>query len=601
MDVGQLQTALKLDVSGFSDGVIAASKSLDTLKGTLSKVAGAMTALLTNPVVLAAAGAAALIGLGKAAYDSFKEIDKAYDKITTATGAVGSTLDGLKASFDNVFQNATYVDSAEELAGTIADLNTYLGVTGPALETIATQISNLGGMNADVEVDSLSQAFNRWGVSTDEMSGYLDYFFDISQRTGISIKTLTDSLTSNQATLSTLGFSLQESTRLLGEMNKAGFEVSDISQAFKQLTANGITTREQFEDLIYSIKHAETQTDALSIASEAFGTRAKDAIVQLIQSGGFDNLTDSIDESTGAINNAAESTQSFGDRMAKVGRRLTEFMSGAGAVIEGVLNKLLDFFSWIGGLIGTLFEPIKNFIGRIAETFAKFWSDGEENTGNAIDNIAGVIEKLVDIIAGAIDWFLNFIWPVIEGIISTLVAGIKFVTAVFAGDWETARQMVCKIALNLMQGLYNIMETGWNVITTLLETVINGIITGVIWMANRVIDVFEWIVNGAIDLINGIISAINLIPGVNITALGHVNWELETPEVDFGEFQDSFVGGGMNAAINALDYWSKPMEEAQPETNITMNFNSPQYDYVEVSRATEQAAAKLAQNNGMRY
>lgn len=250
IQVGKLVAGLSMDTSGFTSGIESAAGALDGFKAAIGKVKAALTALLTNPVVLAAAAIASLIALGKAAYDAYVEIDKAYDAIEVGTGAVGESLEGLQKSFDNVFANATYVAGAEELAGVIADLNTYLGVTGDELEGLATQFSNLEGMGMSASVDTFAQAMNKWGIASEDAGQYLDYFFQISQNTGISMDELSSSLTSTKATLDMFGFSLEESAQLMGALNKAGYDTSSIQTALRTLSAQGITTREEFDEVV---------------------------------------------------------------------------------------------------------------------------------------------------------------------------------------------------------------------------------------------------------------------------------------------------------------------------------------------------------------
>lgn len=612
MDVGNLQTALKLDISGFTAGIKAASGALTGLKATIGKVAASLTALMANPVVLAATAVAALAAIGKAAYDAYVEIDKAYDAITVGTGATGEALDDLKESFDKVFSTATYVESAEDLAGIIADLNTYLGVTGEELEGMAAQFSNMKGMGMEVSVDAVAKAFNRWGIETSQMGSYLDFFFQVSQNTGISIDKLSESLAKNKDTLSTFGYSLEESTQLLGLMNKGGFELNKLEGALKHLTASGISTKEGFADLLQTIKSTADQSEALSIAAAAFGTEAKDSMATLIKSGAFDDLASAYQNSTGAIQNTANSTASFGDKMERVGRAFMDFGAKAGAVIEAVLSKLFDFFEWIGSLGEKLRKPLEKFFDKIGKTFSKFWNEGENTTGSAIENIMGFVEMLVDKAAAVLDWFLEYIWPAVEVFIKYLVTGIKLVSAVFAGDWTTAAKIVSRIAAGMMTALYDILSKGWDLITNGLEGFLQNIVNGIFYALNKAIDVVENTINGVISMINAVIDGLNFVSGANIRHVATVSWNLDTPTVpDFGSFGNTGIGAAMQSRINELNAIANGqatapgLRAASAQTdnnvNITMNFNSPEYDYTEVTRAAEDAAQKMATSKTMQY
>ena len=554
VEVGTLTANLDLDGSGFSQGLDNMTAGLDGFKNTVAKVGDSLKALLANPVVLAAAAGAALFALGKAAYDAFVEIDAAYDKIETSTGAMGESLDSLKQSFDNVFSNATYVDDAETLATTISDLNTYLGLTGENLEIIATQVSNLQGMGKDISVESLSQAFNRWGVETEDMSKYLDYFYTLSQDTGIGIDELTDSLTGSQATLSLFGFSLEESANLLGQMKKSGYEVGELDTGLKQLVNSGITTRDAFEELIDSIQNAATEQDALTAAGDAFGARSKTAMVNLIRSGVFDDLSGSFEESIGAIEASAQSTEDFGDKMDRFGRQMTLVGAAAGSVIESILSALFDFSSWWFSIIGRLASPFVKLFERIGETFAKFWGEGEDTSKSAIDNIIGFIDLLVDAVVLGVDVFLDYVWPVIEGVVWAIVQLIKLFSAIFAGDWDNAFAIVLKLSITYMKALYAVLEAGWNAIMDGLQFVAQSIINFIFEVVNSIVDVVENGINMVIDALNSVARAANSMLGTDFELFQHVSLDIAAPTVpQLQRFADSGIGQWMQERIQIAE------------------------------------------------
>lgn len=509
MNIGTLVAGMKLDTSGIESGISGVAGTLDVLKDSVGKVGASLSALMANPVALAAAAVAALVGLGKAAYDAYLEIDTAYDAIEVGTGAVGESLDGLCESFDAVFAEATYVESAEALAQTMADLNTYLGVTGPELEGLATQLSNLQGIGMDVSVDSLAKAFNRWGVETEDMGGYLDYFFQLSQNTGISIDSLADALTQSQATLDTFGFSLEESAELLALMNKGGFETSELSTALKQLTASGVTTREGFDALIMSIKEAETQEEALTIASEAFGMRTKDAMVELIQSGVFDELTANIEDSVGAINQTADSTADLPDVLDRLGRELTLFGSKVGGVIAVLLDKMIDFSMWWRSLWEKFMPVVEEFAGKLQATFDKLWGDGTDNTQNAIDVIVASVERLFDTMVIVLDWFLETCYPAIELILTTIIASVKLFADVIAGDWDSAFKRIESTTKTVIDAVGKLLDFAWESIKYALKTFLEKhVVAPIVETFNNVREKIETFISG---ITSGVSSAMQRI------------------------------------------------------------------------------------------
>ena len=571
VEVGELTAELNLDSTGFSAGLESMSGALDGFKNTVAKVGDSLKMLMTNPIVLAAAAGAALVALGKAAYDAFVEIDAAYDKIEVGTGALGDELEGLKDSFDKVFANATYVSDAQTLAETISDLNTYLGLTGETLETVATQISNLQGMGMDVDVESLAQAFNRWGVDTEDMSAYLDYFYQVAQKTGTPISDLTSKLTSSQSTLSLFGFSLEESANLIGAMNKAGFD--DIDSGLKILANSGVTTREAFDELIEKIRSAGSDSEALEAAGSAFGRNSVE-MVNMIRSGMLDDLGTSFEDSAGAIEASAESTEDFGDKLNKVGREMTLFAAGAGQVLNDVLSALFDFVSWWFSLVGKLWEPFGKLFEKIGASFAKFWGESEDTTGDAIGNIAKLIEFLVDIVAAGVDIFLEYVYPVIEGVIWAIVQLVKLFSAIFAGDWEEAFTIVEKLTIAGMKLLYSILETGWNTIMDGLQFVAQSIINFIFEVVNSVADVIENGINMVIDALNSVARAANSMLGTDFELFQHVSLDIAAPTVpQIERFSGTALGMKMQESIKIYEdnLAAKTEKNGDKTVNVTQN------------------------------
>lgn len=571
VEVGELTAELNLDSTGFSAGLESMSGALDGFKNTVAKVGDSLKMLMTNPIVLAAAAGAALVALGKAAYDAFVEIDAAYDKIEVGTGALGDELEGLKDSFDNVFANATYVSDAQTLAETISDLNTYLGLTGETLETVATQISNLQGMGMDVDVESLAQAFNRWGVDTEDMSAYLDYFYQVAQKTGTPISDLTSKLTSSQSTLSLFGFSLEESANLIGAMNKVGFD--DIDSGLKILANSGVTTREAFDELIEKIRSAGSDSEALEAAGSAFGRNSVE-MVNLIRSGMLDDLGTSFEDSAGAIEASSESTEDFGDKLNKVGREMTLFAAGAGQVLNDVLSALFDFVSWWFSLVGKLWEPFGKLFEKIGASFAKFWGESEDTTGDAVGNIAKLIEFLVDIVAAGVDIFLEYVYPVIEGVIWAIVQLVKLFSAIFAGDWEEAFTIVEKLTLAGMKLLYSILETGWNTIMDGLQFVAQSIINFIFDVVNSVADVIENGINMVIDALNSVARAANSMLGTDFELFQHVSLDIAAPTVpQIERFSGTALGTKMQESIKIYEdnLAAKTEKNGDKTVNVTQN------------------------------
>ena len=586
--VGNLIAGFELDTDDFIDGIKGIELSLDGLKGAVSKVMASFTALMANPVALAAAGIAAVAALGKASYDAYMEMDEAYDKIAVGTGAVGDALDGLTESYDKFYRTATYV--SEDAADTFANLNTYLGVTGDRLVSLAEQVSDLKGIGLEIDEQAYSQLMNRFSIAEEEMGLYLDYLLKVNQNTGASINSIMSAVQTSASSLDIFGYSLQESINLIGMMNKAGFETSSIPMALKQVTAAGITTREGFEDLITTIKNTTDTTKALEIAQEAFGTRVTNEMVAAIQAGAFaiNGLSEDMEQYDGLVVQTAEDTADFPEKMDKIGRKMTETLAPAGAVLGdilvvvaeiaiAVLDHLTRMSEWIRTRVSRLIEPFVKLFTNLKEKFSKFWNDAElsfvEGAASLINpitlivnNISNVFEVLID----TVNWFVETFEPIITAGMWLVVQVIDVVASAATGDFDSMFAALAKIAAAGMTLLYKIMETGWNAITGNLEGILQGIVNFIFRTINTAIDIVENSINGIISLINGLISGINSLNIFDrIPTIGYVSWHLNTPDIpEFSRFEDTALGKKMTDSIEDL---LETSEKLSATTNHTID------------------------------
>ncbi|MFA5408769.1 MAG: hypothetical protein WC343_08385, partial [Bacilli bacterium] len=134
LNVGNLVASLGLDMAAFNQGV---EKAQTKISGFASGFATTMSSMAV-PIAAVAAAVAAIGGASVMAADT---VDKAYATIRVGTGATGEALTGLQADFDAVFGEVPA--SAADIGTAIADLNTRLGLTGPALQDMATQFPEL--------------------------------------------------------------------------------------------------------------------------------------------------------------------------------------------------------------------------------------------------------------------------------------------------------------------------------------------------------------------------------------------------------------------------------------------------------------------------
>lgn len=143
---------------------------------------------------------------------------------------------------------------------------------------------DLGGV-----IEESSQAFQAWNIDAADMGDAMDYVFKASQSTGLGFTDLMSSVQQFAPQLQEMGYSFNEATALIGQLDKAGVNTSEVLAAMKKgvgaLAKEGISASEGLEQYAEKIKNAGSMTEATTIASEIFGTKAGSTMAAAIRDG----------------------------------------------------------------------------------------------------------------------------------------------------------------------------------------------------------------------------------------------------------------------------------------------------------------------------
>jgi TP901 family phage tail tape measure protein len=330
--LGELFVTVGANVGGFKQAMTDVKASVGEVNGVLDKqILGAFTAV----------GAAA-IAAGVA-------IDDAFDDIRISTGETGKNLKGLEDSFVNIF--STLPVSSEAASTAIADLNTRLGLTGPALESMATQMLNLARMtNTEVGpiIQSVTRVFGDWDVAAEDTAKTLDYLFRTSQSTGISVTQLSTSLVQFGAPLRQMGFDLGTSAALLGKFEQEGVNtelvMGSMRIALTRMAREGITDASAgLLEVQQRIKDAGSAGEANKIAMEAFGAKAGPDMAAAIREGRFElgELLTQLQDGKETINGAAAATDGFKEDLTNLKNTTTLALEPLGTGLMSVLTSLM--------------------------------------------------------------------------------------------------------------------------------------------------------------------------------------------------------------------------------------------------------------------
>lgn len=363
-------------MAGFGPALAAgtAAPAAAAGKGAGASFTAGFVAFL-GPVAIAAA----VVGAFKGLYEVGQIVDDVTDTIRVGTGAQGEALNGLVISAQNV---GNQVPAAlGDIGGAIADVNTRLGYNGPLLEGFTARLLEVGRIqDAPVNINDLTSAINGFKVPGEAANATLDELFRVSQATGVPVASLSSQLANQGAVLGQLGFSLGSSAALLGVLDKAGVNstqvVKSLGAGMVKLAKDGEAPADAFNRVIGELQgyiDAGDQAAALDLAGTVFGTRGAAQFVGALQSGqvNIEQLRAGMFATGDTILGVAAETNDFNENLQILQNNLVTRLAPAGDVVFGLFNtgfgKLTQL---IVGLppIGEIFAPALAVVTPLAQT-----------------------------------------------------------------------------------------------------------------------------------------------------------------------------------------------------------------------------------------
>lgn len=339
---------LMLKIGGKTDSSLkAACTSADKNLATLSDTGAAIGTAVTAGIAIATA---AVLAGGKALYDIGSEFDAAYDTIRVGTGATGDALTNLNDSMKAVY--STIPTTMADASTAIADYNTRLGVTDGVLEDLSTkaiQAADILGEDVTGIVEASSTAFQNWKVDVEAMPDAMDYVFKVAQSTGAGFTDLFSNLQTYGSQLQSVGYGFEESAVLLGQVEKAGYDVSTVMTSLK--TASAAAASDGFENIndgllsyIDQIQNAQSETEAYNLATEVFGSKGAATMIDAINSGtlSLSDLETQLNASTETISTAAEATYSAAEKWTILKNKMTVWLEPLATTVFDAMGDTID-------------------------------------------------------------------------------------------------------------------------------------------------------------------------------------------------------------------------------------------------------------------
>jgi len=289
-------------------------KAEKSVQGMGDKFRSAMkgVAMAAGGITLAA-GAAAKLG---------EEYQEATNTIAAGTGASGEQLEGLTQSFRDVWKEVP--QDAATVSSAIADINTEFGFTDDRLESVTGKMliasramgEDLGGI-----IKSTADLLVAFGEDKGGAEDLLDKLTVAAQFSGTSMQGLADKVIDFGPQLNELGLSMDDAIALIANMESAGLNAGKmmpgLNKAIGTLAKEGVTDISAgLQEMIDGIQNAETDSEGLALAVDAFGAgagiRFKDAIDKGVFSLG--DMLKAMEDSGGVLAELGETTLTMSDK-----------------------------------------------------------------------------------------------------------------------------------------------------------------------------------------------------------------------------------------------------------------------------------------------
>lgn len=548
-----------------------------------------MLAGMKGPLLGAGAVLGGVMGLGKIAGDLMgigQTFDEMTDTIIIGTGASGEALESLKNSAKDI---ATSVPIPFEEAGDIVqNLNTRMGLVGDDLAAVGERVAAAGQlMGQNINLDSLTGAFNAFGIANEDAAAKMDYLFNVGQATGIGFDQLTGIIEKNAPALQNLGFSFEESANMAGLLDKAGMDaggtMGKMAKALSELAEPGQSAADAYRTVIGEMEgyiEAGDTASAIDIAGKVFGTKGAAQFVGAIQSGALslDEISNAALGAGDGIMGTMEATMDWPERWELLKNKATEALEPiGGALMDGASKAMEKFTEALDNVDPTFFDQLAEGVAGFIEGGAQLLIDGIQWVIDNKDSIAEGITGFIEGVQGAIDVISN-----IADVIGTTftVAGevLGSVFALMSGDADGAAQGIANAA-NIIGEKLGFPGLGDNVmgifdnIQKFMEDPVGTAMGAIQGFAEDIMDFLGF--GGLVDTVSGIFTdiqkfmedpvgnAARAIDGFISDILGSFNFqwslpELRLPHIVVGEYIDVPVLGTIpNPATLRVEWYAQ--------------------------------------------
>lgn len=543
-----------------------------------------------------------MVDAGKMTVDAWSEIDEALDTVTTKTGLTGDALAELQEIAKDI---ATGMPTSFQNAGdAVGELNTQFGLTGEKLKSASELLIKYAEINeTDISSSAISakQAIEAYGLSAEDLGLVLDNVTKVSQNTGQSVDTIVQKAVDGAPQIKGLGLSFEEGAALIGKFEKSGVDssaaLSSLSKAAVNYAKDGKTLIAGLNETVSAIQNSTSETEALSIASEVFGSKAAPRMVDAIQRGAFsfDDLASAAKDSSGTVATTFDETLDPIDKltqysnqakegMAELGGKLLENVIPALEPLMGMLESAVNWFTSLNEtdqqtivILGLVTTAVMMLLGAIAPLVIAIGAIGAP-VGIVVAAIVGAIAVITLIIQAIMNWgaitewlqstwdsFATWLSELWTNIVTTATTAWSNFTAWLSELWSSitsTAQSAWSSFTAWLSGLWSsVVSTGqslWSNFTSALSNIFSSLISGAqsLWSSftSTLSNLWSGLVSTGSNLFNKLSSTISGIFNGILSTASNIWNSIKSTISNAIDGAKNAVSNGVNAIKNLFNF-----------------------------------------------
>ena len=513
-----------------------------------------------------------MVDAGKKTVDAWSEIDEAMDTVTTKTGLTGEALLGLQEIAKGIATSLP-ATTFQESADAVGELNTQFGLTGDTLQSAAEYLlkySKITGEDISNSAINAKKAIDAYGLSNEDLARVLDSVTKVGQDTGQSYDSIFQKAIDGAPQIKMLGLSFEEGATLIGRFEKSGIDssaaLSSLSKAAVNYAKDGKSLTDGLNETVNAIQNSTSETKALSIASEVFGSKAAPRMVDAIQRGAFSfsDLAEAAKSSSGTVSTTFDETIDPIDKLttysnkakeglAEVGGKLLETVIPALEPLMGMLESAVNWFTSLNEtdqqtivILGLVTTAVMLLLGAIAPLVIAIGAIGAP-VGIVIAAIVAAIVVITLIIQAIMNW-----GAISEWLQSTWDACAAWLSELWTNIVTTATTAWSNFTAWLSEIWSSVVSTGqslWSSFTSALSNIFSSLISGAqsLWSS---------FTSTLSNLWSGLVSTgSNLFNNLSSTISGIFNGILSTASNIWNSIKSTIsnaIDGAKNAVSNAI-------------------------------------------------